>query len=153
MTDGSRAMTSPMVPDRLADRATAAELAWNPSSSASSRTFRRVSELTPGRPFSAYDTEALEIASRRAMSLIVTRSARFVVTGSDASAPRAVRVRDDRVEDRGDDGDDQRAEDGVPEEVVDVERQVQDAGEPGRQLEHQRVDDEQEQPESQHDHR
>ena len=97
MTDGSRAMTSPMVPDRLADRATAAELAWNPSSSASSRTFRRVSELTPGRPLSAYETDALEIASRRAMSLIVTRSARFVVTGvarvSAASGPGPGRSR------------------------------------------------------------
>ncbi len=97
MTDGSRAMTSPIVPDRLADSATAAELAWKPSSSASSRTFRRVSELTPGRPFNAYETEALEIASRWAMSLIVTRSARLVVTGearvSAASGPGPGRSR------------------------------------------------------------
>src|SRR5689334_24262615 len=113
-------MTRPMVPERLADSATAAELAWNPSSSASSRTLRRVSALTPGRPFNAYETEALEISSRRAMSLIVTRSARFVVTGGARSAPGAVRVRHDRVEDRGDDADDEGGEGGVPEEAVDV---------------------------------
>ena len=87
-------MTRPMVPDRLADNATAAELAWNPSSSASSRTLRRVSELTPGRPFNAYETEALEIASLRAMSLIVTRSARSARYGLTAVAVSAAIGRD-----------------------------------------------------------
>ena len=46
-------LSSVAVPVRDAERATAAELAWKPSSSARCSTRARVSALTPGRPLSA----------------------------------------------------------------------------------------------------
>lgn len=66
-----RASTSPTAPERSPDRARAALLGCQPSSSATPRIRARVSRDTPGRSLSAKDTALSDTPARRAMSLMV----------------------------------------------------------------------------------
>ncbi len=66
-----RARTSPTAPERSPDRARAALLGCQPSSSATRRIRARVSRETPGRSLSAKETALSDTPARRAMSLMV----------------------------------------------------------------------------------
>lgn len=70
-----RASTKPTVAAPSPDRARAAVLGRQPSSSATRRTRSRVSSETPGRPFKAKETALCETPACRAMSFIVGRRA------------------------------------------------------------------------------
>ena len=66
-----RAITRPRLPDRRKDNARAVEFGVKPSSSATRRIRSRVSWETPGRPFRAKETAALDTPARAATSEIV----------------------------------------------------------------------------------
>src|SRR5450631_2155108 len=71
-SDG-RERTSPITPVSAPDRARALLLGYQPRSFARSSTRCLVAELTPGCPLSAYDTAALEMSRRWAISPMVAR--------------------------------------------------------------------------------
>ena len=66
-----RAITKPRFPDRRNDNARAVEFGVKPSSCATRSTRSRVFWETPGRPFRAKETAALDTPARAATSEIV----------------------------------------------------------------------------------
>src|ERR1700722_10333854 len=79
-----RSITRPNAPVLPADRARAALLGWNPTSSAIARIRSLVAAETPGWPFSAKETAALVTPARCAMSVMVGR---FIGPPGGASEP------------------------------------------------------------------
>src|SRR5665647_959083 len=96
---------------------------------------------TPAAPFSAVQD------SKRCRCGVRSRCAGRGGGRSDSG------VRQDPAHDHRHERDDDRAEDGVPEELVDAEIEADLDGEPRCQLEHGRIDDQGEQPQRQDDER